>query len=620
MTKNLIRRVKANPSLRRLSLGSVILPAVVLFVGLLATGLYAYMVYTVDTKDFEAGLTQQADSTGAYVDSSMKAYSQRLLATAALFSIKPDITADEWADFHTKSQSADTLSALLGIGYVPVIERDALQASEQSLVTSKGEKLSIYPGGEREIYAPILYLEPRDIYNQQAIGYDMFSDPSRRTAMKQAQATGKITMSAPVLLVQDKDIKNPHLGVLMYYPVYRHGVVPATEAERQTDIKGFVYIVLRPHDVMSKYLSLSTERFQNSRVELRDITPNDTNAPTALFDYNGKLVKQEASLSYADYTTSLFGRSWDVEVHRQQLTSRQMGPSMILITGGVLSLLLASLSHLLFTRRMRLIQLHLEGEVQRTKDELLALASHQLRTPASAVKQYISMLTMGLGGELTPQQKIFADKAYETNERQLTIINELLYVSKLDAGQLVIDPRQMNLSELVQRSIDGYLDEAAEKNIEIIYQTKRKHEVVADARYTSMIVENLISNAIKYSYPSSKVTVRFTTTREFVALHVKDSGVGIDEANREKIFHKFTRVDNPLSRESGGSGLGLFLARQLARAHGGDIMVDSTVEKGSTFTLILPKKPMIDTAIVHLDPTYAKTRDKSSSSEKRTHI
>lgn len=607
MTRNLIRRTKTHPTLRRLSLGSVILPAAVLVIGLAATGIYAYMIHTIDTNDFEAGLTQQADSAGAYIDSSMKAYGQRLGATAALFSVKSDVTPEEWSDFHSKSLSRDTLSALMGIGYVPVLSHDVLRASESSLPTSRGEGLTVYPAGEREQYAPILYLEPRDTDNQRAIGYDMYTDSHRRAAMERARDTGGVSMSSPVLLVQDTNLPDPHLGVLLYYPVYRTDSAPQTVSERQAALKGFVYVVLRPHDVVSRYPALSTERFEDSQVELNDVTSAKPGESSRLFEVSGKDTKTNGPLSSATYTISLFERNWQVRVSRQQLASRQMGPSMILITGGTLSLILAVLSYLLFSRRIHRIQSQLEGEVQRTKDELLALASHQLRTPASAVKQYIGMLTMGLGGELTPQQKVFADKAYETNERQLTIINELLYVSKLDAKQLVIDPRQMNIVELVHKSIDGVVDEAADKDITITFATKKPRTIVADARYISMAIDNLISNAIKYSYSGSKVRVQLESSKDLVALHVKDSGVGIDEHDFEKIFQKFTRVDNPLSRESGGSGLGLFLARQLARAHGGDIVLESTPQRGSTFTLILPKKPTIDTAIVHLDPTYRKS-------------
>ena len=135
-----------------------------------------------------------------------------------------------------------------------------------------------------------------------------------------------------------------------------------------------------------------------------------------------------------------------------------------------------------------------------------------------------------------------------------------------------------------------------------------------------MLIDNLISNAVKYSYPSTLVRISLRSHGDTVELVVKDKGVGIAPQDHEKIFHKFTRVDNPLSREAGGSGLGLFLARQLARAHGGDTTVDSHHKKGSTFILTLPKRSTINTAIVHLDPTYGQKRQRIDDSDSRTLI
>jgi signal transduction histidine kinase len=232
---------------------------------------------------------------------------------------------------------------------------------------------------------------------------------------------------------------------------------------------------------------------------------------------------------------------------------------------------------------------------------LLALASHQLRTPASGVKQYLGLLNSGMLGELSSEQKSVTQKAYDANERQLEIINEMLYVSKADAGQLVIEPKTFNLTALTQTVIDGFAEQASQKDIRIAFRTKRDYQVTADDRYVTMAVENLISNAIKYSYPSSTVRVGIASRGKMVSLYVKDRGVGIAKHNIEMVFGKFNRVDNPLSHSEGGSGLGLFLARQLARAHGGDVTVESALEKGSTFSMTLPKKLTVNQTILHLN-------------------
>lgn len=446
--------------LQLISRGGIILPASVLIVELIITGFEAQSTRKVNQRDFEAGVTQQTDSIGAFVESSMKGYGQRLIAAAAFMDVKPDASANDWHTFYQQSQYKATLSSLLGIGYVTVLNQDEISGRAQDLKTSLGTNLVIFPEGERSVYAPITYIEPLEAYNQKAIGYDMYTDESRRAAMERARDTGELSMSAPVLLVQDKGQANPYYGVLAYYPVYRT-LSPVTVEERRAALKGFAYIVVRPHDIVSGYSALSTERFKGSHISLNDITHKPS--IDTLYAQGKKPSTRDAGAYTSHNVTELFGRTWDMSVTRTQLTSRQYSPVVIVVLGTTLSLLLAGLSYLLFARRLRAIQSQYEGEVQRTKDELLALASHQLRTPASAVKQYLGMLMMGMGGELASGQKMLAEKAYDTNERQLHIVNELLYVSKLDAGQLVIDPKVMNLTQLVQKCIDDYTGQAAEK-------------------------------------------------------------------------------------------------------------------------------------------------------------
>ena len=194
------------------------------------------------------------------------------------------------------------------------------------------------------------------------------------------------------------------------------------------------------------------------------------------------------------------------------------------------------------------------------------------------------------------------------------MINDLLYVSKVEAGQLQIDPVPCDLAQITRDVLSHMASQAKQKEITIQFRSAKPRPVVADDRYVTMIVENLVSNAIKYSRRGSKVRITIDSRDDAIRLSVKDSGVGIEMKDQERIFKKFDRVQNPLSHDEGGTGLGLFLARQLARGHGGDIVVDSAIEKGSTFTLILPKVAMIDNDI--LDMASENKRAKSRSHER----
>jgi len=250
--------------------------------------------------------------------------------------------------------------------------------------------------------------------------------------------------------------------------------------------------------------------------------------------------------------------------------------------------------------RIGRVRLEHETELQKTKDDLLALASHQLRTPATSVRQYTSMLAQGYFGELSEDQKAIIDKAYRANDRQLEIIDQLLYVAKADAGQLTMQYVDFDIVHVTKEVIDGFRAVSSAKKITMVFEGPPKLTAYGDVRFIRMIIENLISNAIKYSYASSNITITAHQTGETIELEVDDTGVGIPEQQQAHLFKKFTRIQNPLSSSEGGSGLGLYLAQKLAKTHGGEIRVISDAEQGSTFTLQLPKKTDEEENVVQL--------------------
>lgn len=265
-----------------------------------------------------------------------------------------------------------------------------------------------------------------------------------------------------------------------------------------------------------------------------------------------------------------------------------------MILGTILSALIGIGVHKLLKRSFeRLITTH-EETLAQTKNDLLAIASHQLRTPASGVKQYLGILTEGYAGELTEQQQVIARKAYNANERQIEIINQILHVAKADADQLAIDPLSFDIVEMTKMIIEELRPQAQQKDIAIRLTSPGRCTVVADERYISMAIENLISNAIKYSDSEKDIAVTITQTSRYTKVSVKDKGVGVKRSDIDKLFVKFSRIDNSRSRQEGGTGLGLFLAKHIAKAHRGDVTVTSRPGRGSTFTISLPKKITID--------------------------
>ena len=227
--------------------------------------------------------------------------------------------------------------------------------------------------------------------------------------------------------------------------------------------------------------------------------------------------------------------------------------------------------------------------ISRTKEEFVALASHQLRTPATAVKQYVSMVLQGYAGNITELQNEMLTKAFESNERQIEIINQILNTARADTGKLIMTLAPLDVSALVRGITDELRTSIENASHRLIVSLPDQPQVIsADNGYLRMAIENLISNADKYTPADGTITVSLKVAVNTLRLAIKDTGVGIQKADFKKLFVKFSRVQNPLSVQAGGSGIGLYLAGEIVRLHGGTIEVASKPQKGTTFTIVLP--------------------------------
>lgn len=228
--------------------------------------------------------------------------------------------------------------------------------------------------------------------------------------------------------------------------------------------------------------------------------------------------------------------------------------------------------------------------LDRAKSEFVSLASHQLRTPASGVKAYASLLLDGYAGKLTAKQLDFLHKIYDSNERQLAIIDDMLSVARVESGKMSLNLTSTDLVKLVTVSAEEH------KNIlKVRRQTltadypKTPVNLKIDASKIRMVIDNLLNNASKYSYPGGRIWLKLETARTGVAISVRDEGVGIHLKDQGRLFQKFSRIDNPLTNEYGvSSGLGLYLAKKIVEAHGGLIKINSVAGEGATFTVELP--------------------------------
>jgi two-component system CheB/CheR fusion protein len=223
------------------------------------------------------------------------------------------------------------------------------------------------------------------------------------------------------------------------------------------------------------------------------------------------------------------------------------------------------------------------------KDEFISLASHQLRTPATAVKQYVGMLTHGYAGEVSKDQQAMLNIAYESNERQLEIIEDLLRVARVDDGKVYLEKSSCDVVQQVEAVIQGQAILFKSRGQSVVLN-KPSQPVIAfiDPKLMLMVLENILDNAGKYSEGGEQVTISIEQNDSYTVVSIKDNGVGISKGNRQKLFKKFSRIDNPLSAGVKGTGLGLYWAKKVLDLHEGSIEVTSKLNQGSTFTVKTP--------------------------------
>jgi signal transduction histidine kinase len=199
------------------------------------------------------------------------------------------------------------------------------------------------------------------------------------------------------------------------------------------------------------------------------------------------------------------------------------------------------------------------------------------------------MVLDGFGGDISPQVRSLLSTANASNERELTVINDLLQVAQVDAGKVVLRKEPVNVDTLLGSIIRDHKSIFEKRHQKVKYEHKRRKMTVnVDPTKLRMAIEKVIDNASKYSPPNKTVTVRLAIVSNKVRISIKDEGVGIAKPDLKKIFEKFTRIDNPLSTLVGGNGLGLYWVKKVIELHGGDIIATSVLGKGSTFTITLP--------------------------------
>lgn len=242
------------------------------------------------------------------------------------------------------------------------------------------------------------------------------------------------------------------------------------------------------------------------------------------------------------------------------------------------------------------------------KTDFVSVVTHQLRTPLSAIRWTISMLLNGDFGRLTDEQRTFLMKAYESNNRMINLIRDMVFVDHIESGKLTVLPQMTtSLPDLLENLLVELQPLVKDKRVELIFKRPDTPYPPAriDAANMRAVLQNLIENAVKYTPEGGRVTIVCNTDPSgALSLSVADTGIGIPKEERQRIFTRFFRASNAQKKETDGSGLGLFIAQKILQKYHGDIRFESEEGSGTTFYVTLPiaSEPAKEPAIINEEP------------------
>ena len=434
-----------------------------------------------------------------------------------------------------------------------------------------------WPERPTETVEAIVYLEPQDERNVRAMGYDMSSEPSRRTAMEHARDTAAAAATGRVRLVQELDNDSPQAGFLVYVPVYRGGSIPATVEDRRHLIYGFVYSPFRAGDLLKQILELPEVQGMEVSAYAGGGPPDEANRL-----YTSAPL-EERTLFEMTKPIEVAGERWMLRLRGGVSfigTARRTATTAVVIVGIVMSLLLFAITMTQAKARagaertaeeLRRSEEALRA-ANRSKDEFLAVVSHELRTPLNAIIGWSAMLRRGQVG---PEKHTHALQVIERNAHaQARLVEDLLDISRAVAGRLRLEPCDVDVTAMLQATVDALRPTATEQSVDIVMQAPAGlGTITADQSRLQQIVQNLVGNAIKFTPSGGKVTLAASRDGEGIMIRVIDTGIGIRREFLPFAFDRFRQADTSTTRAHGGIGLGLAIVRHLVELHGGTIDV-----------------------------------------------
>jgi len=573
----------------------------------LGVTLLAWKAVSTKVRQVEDGVFQQrTDRVVNTLKGRFASAKQAASGARALLDASDVATPADWAAY-VSSIEPFLNEGVVGLGEVRRVARPDVDAFEAQVRAEGNPHFHVQRLGTKPMLYVVTRIEPA-ARNEGVLGLDVGSGTTRRRAAERAMLTGRAALSRRTRIVEGpREVP----GFLLFLPRYAPGAPTETDAQREAALTGWVYASMRMDELTSGLQEVAGPGVAFAIREKEEAADAGPLFDNGLADASGAFRRRSA--------LDVDGETWVVDFRSRPTAGwldASLLPTAVLVAGTVGSILVGLLGLTMATARgraerlaetmtARLIQTNADLEqaaeqsrqlardatqASQAKSQFLAMISHEIRTPMNGV---IGMTSLLLDSPLTHAQRDYADTIRTSGDALLTIIDDILDFTKIESGRFHLAPAPFDLRDCIRGATALLLVRAREKSIALLAEVADDvpAKVVGDANRLRQVLVNLLGNAVKFTDAGAVVlSVRMDDAHEGAAVlfEVRDTGIGIDDEARARLFEPFTQGDASISRRFGGTGLGLAITRRLLELMGGTITVDSSPGVGSTFTAVVP--------------------------------
>ena len=533
------------------------------------------------------------------IEEQLETIAQELMGIASLFKISKNITRSGFKAYTSPLLKKNNF--IESFQWIPRVQQDQRSALESMAqkdgfinfkFTSLSKNTTIITAPKKNEYSPIYYMEPHSD-DESFLGFDISTQPVLLNLMNQARDSGEIVAASTVNLIH----KNPEKMVALFYlPIYEGVDTPKTIEGRRNLFLGTVLGTYQIKNMLEKTINpyLTSGMF---------LTVLDEDRKSELYGNlkENALIKKEMALRFSQIHWFLV---WQGNLEFQK------GPNRLhnWLSAAVLVLIvfIAVIFQILSSRARRIesevclrtdelknlknkleeknLTLH---ELIKVKNELLGMASHDLRNPLTSIKGYSEFL-LKKGTTLKEETRTdFLKIIHSASGNILGLLNDLLNLSSIESGQLVLNLQPGNLRGLIEERVKLYTHLATEKNIHFNISFQQTTAISFDTPRIGQVLDNLLTNAIKFSPVGSTIGITMESGDGFVRVTVTDEGPSIKNEDLDQLFQPFNKIGSDSTEK--GTGLGLAIAKKMVALHGGTLTFKSSKNQGASFSFELPE-------------------------------